>query len=143
MGNVLLLSRKDVESVLEMKDTIEAMRSAFSQLSDGSAVLPQRIVISTKKGLSLYMPAYLPQSESLAVKVVTVFKDNPKSYNLPTTLGKVLLQDVNTGDVICIMDGGYLTAMRTGAVSGCAIDYLAKEKAETVGLFGTGVQGMT
>ncbi|MHA1236976.1 MAG: ornithine cyclodeaminase family protein [Candidatus Hodarchaeales archaeon] len=121
MGNVLLLSRKDVESVLEMKDTIEAMRSAFSQISDGSAVLPQRIVISTKKGLSLYMPAYLPKSKSLAVKVV----------------------DVDTGDVICIMDGGYLTAMRTGAVSGCAIDYLAKEKAETVGLFGTGVQGMT
>ena len=74
MGNVLLLSRKDVESVLEMKATIEAMKSAFSQLSDGSAVLPQRIVISTKKGLSLYMPAYLPKSESLAVKVVTVFK---------------------------------------------------------------------
>ena len=143
MGNVLLLSRKDVESVLEMKDAIEAMKSAFSQLSDGSAVLPQRIVISTKKGLSLYMPAYLPRSESLAVKVVTVFKDNPKSHNLPTTLGKVLLQDVNTGDVVCIMDGGYLTAMRTGAVSGCAIDYLAKDKAETVGLFGTGVQGMT
>jgi ornithine cyclodeaminase/alanine dehydrogenase len=89
------------------------------------------------------MPAYLPKSESLAVKVVTVFKENPKSYNLPTTLGKVLLQDDNTGDVICIMDGGYLTAMRTGAVSGCAIEYLAKEKAETVGLFGTGVQGMT
>jgi ornithine cyclodeaminase/alanine dehydrogenase len=126
-----------------MKDTIEAMKSAFSQLSDGSAVLPQRIVISAKKGLSLYMPAYLPKSESLAVKVVTVFKENPKSHNLPTTLGKVLLQDVNTGDVTCIMDGGYLTAMRTGAVSGCAIEYLAKEKAEIVGLFGTGVQGMT
>ena len=53
------------------------------------------------------------------------------------------MQDVNTGDVNCIMDGGYLTAMRTGAVSGCAIEYLAKEKAEITGLFGTGVQGMT
>ncbi len=143
MGNVLLLNRKQVETVLDMKDTIKAMKTAFGQLSDGTAILPQRIVISSKKGLSLYMPAYLPQSKSLAVKVVTVFKDNLKSYDLPTTLGKVLLQDIETGDVICIMDGGFLTAMRTGAVSGCAIDYLAKKETETVGLFGTGVQGMT
>jgi ornithine cyclodeaminase/alanine dehydrogenase len=126
-----------------MKDTIKAMKTAFSQLSEGTAILPQRIVISSKKGLSLYMPAHLPQSKSLAIKVVTVFKGNPKSYNLPTTLGKVLLQDINTGDVICIMDGGYLTAMRTGAVSGCAVEYLAKKDVKTVGLFGTGVQGMT
>lgn len=143
MSNVLLLNRKQVETVLDMKDTIKAMKAAFSQLSGGTAVLPQRIVISSNKGLSLYMPAYLPQSKSLAVKVVTVFKDNPKSYNLPTTLGKVLLQDIDTGDVTCIMDGGYLTAMRTGAVSGCAIEYLAKKDANSVGLFGTGVQGMT
>ncbi len=143
MSNVLLLNRKQVETVLDMKDTIKAMKTAFSQLSDGTAVLPQRIVISAKGGVSLYMPAYLPQSESLSVKVVTVFKNNPSEYDLPTTLGKVLLQDIKTGDVICIMDGGYLTAMRTGAVSGLAIEYLAKENAETVGLFGTGVQGMT
>ncbi len=140
MSEVLLLNRKQVESVLDMGETIEAMKTAFA---DGSAILPQRIVISTKKGLSLYMPAYLPQSKSLAVKVVSVFKNNPIDYDLPTTLGKVLLQDIDTGDVICIMDGGFLTAMRTGAVSGCAIDYLAKVEADTVGLFGTGVQGMT
>ncbi len=140
MSEVLLLNRKQVESVLDMGETIEAMKTAFA---DGSAILPQRIVISTKKGLSLYMPAYLPQSKSLAVKVVSVFKNNPIDYDLPTTLGKVLLQDINTGDVVCIMDGGFLTAMRTGAVSGCAIDYLAKVEADTVGLFGTGVQGMT
>ncbi|MHA2175218.1 MAG: ornithine cyclodeaminase family protein [Candidatus Hodarchaeales archaeon] len=143
MGEVLLLNRKQVESVLNMSSTIKVMEKAFSQLSDGSAILPQRIVISSKKGVSLYMPAFLPQSESMAVKVVTVFKKNPELYDIPTTLGKVLLQDVNTGDVRCIMDGGYLTAMRTGAVSGCAIKYLARESVETVGLFGTGVQGMT
>ncbi|MFW9994394.1 MAG: ornithine cyclodeaminase family protein [Candidatus Odinarchaeota archaeon] len=145
MGKVLLLPRKDVESVLTMKDTIEVMKSAFAELSEGTAILPQRIVIPAeeKHGLSLYMPAFLPKTGSLAVKVVTVFKKNPEKYGIPTTLGKVLLQDVDTGDVICIMDGGYLTAMRTGAVSGCAIGYLAKKDAKTVGLFGTGVQGTT
>lgn len=143
MSNVLILSRTDVESVLNMKDTIEVMKIAFKELSEGSAILPQRIVIPTKDGVSLYMPAFLPQTKSLAVKVVTVFKNNPKKFNIPTTLGKVLLQDIETGDVVCIMDGGYLTALRTGAVSGCAIEYLAKEDANSVGLFGTGVQGAT
>ncbi len=143
MSNVLILARKDVESVLNMKDTIEVMKAAFKELSEGTAILPQRIVIPAEDGVSLYMPAFLPQTGSMAVKVVTVFKNNPKKFNSPTTLGKVLLQDIETGDVVCIMDGGYLTAMRTGAVSGCAIDYLAKIEAKCVGLFGTGVQGAT
>lgn len=145
MSKVLLLSRKDVQSVLNMKDTIEVMKSAFSELSEGTAVLPQRIVIpaTQQSGISLYMPAFLPKTGSMAVKVVTVYKKNPEKHGLPTTLGKVLLQDIDTGDVICIMDGGYLTAMRTGAVSGCATGYLAKKDAETVALFGAGVQGET
>lgn len=145
MSKVLLLSKKDVQSVLTMKDTIDVMKSAFSELSKGTAFLPQRIVIPAKdqNGISLYMPAFLPKTGSMAIKVVTVYKKNPEKYGLPTTLGKVLLQDVNTGNVICIMDGGFLTAMRTGAVSGCAIGYLAKINAKIVTLFGAGVQGVT
>ncbi len=143
MSNVLILSRTDVEFVLNMKETITTMENAFRELSDGSAILPQRILISAESGISLYMPAFLPQMGSLAVKIVTVFEQNPEKYNLPTILGKVLLQNPETGDVISIMDGSYLTAMRTGAVSGCAVQYLAKEDAHTIGLFGTGVQGAT
>ncbi|NHJ00899.1 MAG: hypothetical protein EAX86_02100 [Candidatus Heimdallarchaeota archaeon] len=145
MSKVLLLSRKNVEAVLNMRDTIEVLKSAFSELSNGSAILPQRIVIPVEKqkGISLYMPAFLPETGSLAVKVVTVFKENVSKFNIPTTLGKVLLQDIETGDVNCIMDGGYLTAMRTGAVSGCAIEYLAKKNAQILTLFGAGVQGST
>jgi alanine dehydrogenase len=70
-----------------------------------------------------------------------VYKNNPAKYNLPTTIGKVLLQDPETGDVICIMDGGYLTAVRTGAASGVATKYMAREGNKmTVGIFGAGVQ---
>lgn len=136
-----MLSRADVESVLTMKETINVIETAFKELSEGTAVLPQRIVIPVQDGTSLYMPAFLPQLKSMAVKVVTVFEHNPEKFKLPTILGKVLLQDIETGDVVSIMDGGYLTAIRTGAVSGCAIEYLAKRDAKTVGLFGTGVQG--
>jgi ornithine cyclodeaminase/alanine dehydrogenase len=138
---VLLLTRDDVISVLQMKDCIDALEKAFTELAEGSAVLPLRIGIKPPDGLSLYMPAYLQKMNALACKVVTVYKNNPAKHNMPTTIGKVLLQDSETGDVISIMDGGYLTAVRTGAVSGLATKYLArKDEGQVAGIFGAGVQ---
>lgn len=137
----LLLNRNDVVSVLEMKDCIEVVEKAFAELSNGTAVLPLRINITPPDGLSLYMPAYLKEMGALACKVVTVYKNNPSKHNMPTTIGKVLVQDPETGDVVCIMDGGYLTAVRTGAASAVATKYMArKDKAQVVGIYGTGVQ---
>jgi alanine dehydrogenase len=137
----LILNRSDVASVLEMKDCMHAMEDAFGELVEGSAVLPLRTAINPSDGLSLYMPAYLKKMEALACKVVTIYKNNPVRYNLPTTIGKVLLQDPSTGDVICIMDGGYLTAVRTGAASGVATKYLAREApGQVAGIYGAGVQ---
>ncbi len=137
----LLLTRDDVMRVLQMPDCIEVVEKAFAELASGTAVLPLRINITSLEGLSLYMPAYLKGMGALACKVVTVYKNNPARHNLPTTIGKVLLQDPETGNVISIMDGGYLTAVRTGAVSGVATKHLAREDREQkVGIFGAGVQ---
>jgi ornithine cyclodeaminase/alanine dehydrogenase len=120
---------------------MDSVEQAFRELSEGTAVLPLRTAIAPPEGLALYMPAYLKQSGALACKVVSVYKNNPSKYNLPTTIGKVLLQDPDTGDVICIMDGGYLTAVRTGAASGVATKYLArKESGQIAAIFGAGVQ---
>jgi len=120
---------------------MDVVEKAFAELASGTAVLPLRIPISPPDGLSLYMPAYLKELGALACKVVTVYKNNPTKHNLPTVIGKVLLQDPETGDVICIMDGGYLTAVRTGAASGVATKYLAKEDiGQTAGILGAGVQ---
>jgi alanine dehydrogenase len=78
---------------------------------------------------------------ALACKVVSVYKQNPERHNLPTTIGTVLLQDAATGRVIAVMDGGYLTAVRTGAASGVATRHLArKNEGQTAGIFGAGVQ---
>src|SRR5512136_867575 len=137
----LLLDRSEVISVLQMADCMDIVEKAFAELALGTAVLPLRINITPPDGLALYMPAYLKEMGALACKVVTVYKDNPAKYDMPTTIGKVLLQDINTGDVICIMDGGYLTAVRTGAASGVATKYLAREDNNQVaGIFGAGVQ---
>jgi ornithine cyclodeaminase/alanine dehydrogenase len=124
-----------------MKDCIDAVEKAFSELSNGTAVLPLRTSIKPEGGISLYMPSYLKEMGALACKVVSVYKNNPSQYNLPTTIGKVLVQDEKTGDVVCIMDGSYLTAVRTGAASGVATKYLARDdKGQSVGIFGAGVQ---
>ena len=90
----LLLNAEQVKSVLTMKDCINVVESAFAELSNGTAALPLRNNISPKDdlpGIALYMPAYLKELNALACKVVTVFKDNPGKFNMPTTIGKVLL----------------------------------------------------
>jgi ornithine cyclodeaminase/alanine dehydrogenase len=137
----LILNRDEVIKALQMKDCMDVVEKAFAELANGTAVLPLRIPITPPDGLSLYMPAYLKGLGALACKVVTVYKNNPAKHNLPTVIGKVLLQDPGTGDVICIMDGGYLTAVRTGAASGVATKYLARrDSGQSVGIFGAGVQ---
>jgi ornithine cyclodeaminase/alanine dehydrogenase len=137
----LLLNRDQVVSVLDMKDCIEAMNAAFTEMAEGSAVLPLRNNITPPKGLNLYMPAYLEKMNALACKVVSAYKANPTEHDLPTIMGTVLLQDSNTGQVVSIMDGGYLTAVRTGAVSGLATKHLArKDEGQVAGIFGAGIQ---
>ena len=120
----LILNKDEVAKVLNMKDCINMVEAAFAELANGTADMPMRNNIKPPGGISLYMPAYLKEMKALACKVVTVYKDNPLKHDLPTTIGKVLLQDPETGDVTCIMDGGFLTAMRTGAASGVATKYL-------------------
>ena len=144
----LLLTRRDVESVLTMKEAITAVEEGFRQLALGNVSMPQRPVIRIPEyhGLYLGMPAYVGgvgDGGSLALKVVTVYPDNPDKFGLPTTIGTLLLNDPRSGALVAIMDAGFLTAMRTGAASGVATKYLAREDARSVGVFGAGVQART
>ncbi len=140
-----LLSRNDVMQVLDMKDTIEILEQAFEDLARDRAVMPQRTPITAPDygGLALFMPAYLKGMGALGAKVVTVYKDNPAKYNVPTVLGTIILLDQKTGAPIALMDGGYLTAMRTGGVAGLATKVLAREDAKVHALFGTGGMART
>jgi len=142
---VLVLTRKDVESVLTMKDTMLAVEDAFRELALETVQMPLRPVIRPQKygGLVTFMPAYVGGMDALGMKLVSAYPDNPTKYNLPTILGTILLNDPRTGALLSIMDGAWITAMRTGAVSGVATEYLAREDARTVGIFGTGVQART
>ncbi len=141
----LLLTRADVQAALTMADAIAAVEEAFRQQQQGTAQLPLRtpIRIPQHHGLVLFMPAYIGGMDALGMKVVTVYPDNPSQHGLPTILATVLLNDPRTGQLLAIMDGAYLTAMRTGAASGVATKYLARPDARVVGIFGAGIQART
>ena len=141
----LLLTRADIQSFLTMKDALEAVEEAFRQLALGTVDMPQRPVIRVPDhhGSVLFMPALIGGMGALGMKVVSVYPDNPTKHNKPTVLGTILLNDPATGEVIAIMDGGFITAMRTGAVSGVATKYMARPDAKVAGIFGAGVQTRT
>lgn len=140
-----LLSKNDVMKTLTMNDTIEILEKAFDDLANGKAVMPQRTPITSpdNNGLVLFMPAYLKGIGALGTKVVTVYKDNVPKYNLPTILGTIILLDEKTGAPISIMDGGSVTAMRTGGVAGLATKLLARKDAKVHTLFGSGGMART
>ncbi len=127
-----------------MVSAIEAMKSAFSQLSSHEAKVPLRtqMPIPEARGTALFMPVYLPGNQQIGLKTVTVFEDNPR-HNLPLIHAMVQILDGTTGKPLAIMDGELLTAMRTGAASGLATDLLAHEDAHTVSIIGAGIQGRT
>jgi alanine dehydrogenase len=138
---VLFLNRKDVESLIDMREAIVAIEKAFLEYNQGKAVCPRRLIISVNKhgGFVYYMPSYLSQTESLAIKTVSQYEENPK-HGLPTILASVLLNDPKNGKPLVMMEGTYLTAIRTGAASGVATKYLARKDSSIVGVIGTGGQ---
>ena len=93
-------------------------------------------------GRALFMPVYLPATEHIGLKVVTVHPDNP-ARGLPFIHALVMVTDAATGQPVAVMDGEYLTALRTGAASGLATDLLARPDAKVAAIFGAGVQGRT
>lgn len=141
---IRFLNAHQVRQALPMADAIHAMKSAYAQLSSGEAEVPlrTRIPFDDVEGVSLFMPAYLPQDDGLAIKIVSVFPHNP-DQNLPTIHALVLALDPATGRPLALLEGGTLTAIRTGAGSGAATDLLARQDASAVALIGSGVQART
>ncbi len=140
--DIRILSRDDVHSAIDMAGAIDVMREAFSALSTGLAEAPVRLSLESPQGIHLVMPAYIRPSNALGVKVVSV---NPGNFQqgLPSINAAVLVMDAQTGQTRALMDGTWITALRTGAVGGLAADLLARTDATVVALFGAGTQART
>lgn len=141
---ILILSHHDVRQALPMREAVEAMKRAFAQLSTGQAEVPLRVPVHVPRhnGLTLFMPAYLAADDQMAVKIVSVFNDNP-ARGLPLIHALVVVIDAQTGAPVAAIEGASLTALRTGAASGAATDLLARPDAAVAAVFGAGVQGRT
>lgn len=141
---MLVLTRSDLKRLVPMTEAIELMKVAFTELSAGRAVLPLRTVLEIEPGVSstLVMPAYLPEVGALGFKVISIFTKNPQR-GLPTGNAMVCMLDAETGVPAALLNGAFLTALRTGAVSGAATDLLARKDARTLTVVGAGVQGVT
>jgi alanine dehydrogenase len=127
-----------------MSEAIDFVKSAFIELSTGRAIIPLRMTVPLEEhgGSTLFMPGYLSLSDALAIKVVSVRNRNPER-GLPLIHALVILIDPATGEPLAAIEGGYLTALRTGAASGLATDLLARKDAEVAAIFGAGVQART
>jgi ornithine cyclodeaminase/alanine dehydrogenase-like protein (mu-crystallin family) len=143
---MLILTADEVRKALPMNEAIEAMKKAYASLSNGTAEVPlrTRLPIPDSEALSLFMPAYVRSQEgnALAVKIVSLFPTNP-ARGLAYIQAAVLAFDPETGQAIALLEGSSLTAIRTGAASGAAIDLLARPDSRVVAIFGAGAQGRT
>jgi ornithine cyclodeaminase len=137
-----ILSAADVRACVDMPLAIHAMRGAFEALSGGLATVPLRLALETEHGVTLFMPAHLKTSGSAGAKVVSVNAGNA-ARALPVIHASVLVLEAETGRLRALMDGTWLTALRTGAVGGLAADLLARPDSRVVALFGAGVQART
>ena len=140
--SILVLSREDMAKVLSMKEAISACKDAVKAYSEGNVTIPLRANLSVPahEGQNLYMYGYVPAVDALGVKIVSVYPKNIEKgiTSVPATM---VLVDAQTGVVCALMDGTYLTQLRTGAVAGAATDILARKDSQTFALFGAGGQG--
>ena len=133
---MLVLSRAQVEELLDLDELVGALARAHEELSSGAVSMPPRIAALTADGLLGAMPAYLP-SAGLGCKLVTLF---PHNTARPTHQAAIVLFDPENGSPVALMDGTYITATRTAAAAALAARLLARADASVLAILGTGVQ---
>ena len=141
---MLLLSKDDIKKVFSIKDAIEADKKAFQLVVEKKCDAPLRTNIQAPKhdGCFLFMPAYVEEMNTASLKVINIFPHNIDN-GIPSSPAQIMLIDGKTGVVDAILDGTYVTQLRTGASSGAAFDLLAKENCRIGAIIGTGGQAPT
>src|SRR5215211_7126913 len=139
----LLLNRADLEKILDVTSVVEAVERGFADFSAGRAIMPVRTAVRVQDppGVMLVMPCAMTETGVLGTKIVSVFPQNP-TRGLPTIPALYVLLEYQTGMPVAVMDAGFITGLRTAAASAVATKHLAREDARTLGIFGTGVQGL-
>jgi alanine dehydrogenase len=137
---LLYLSREDVERLLDIDAMLDALGKALVALSAGITIVPPRVAIRIPElGLMGSMPGYVP-GVALEVKLVSVFPGN-HHHALPSHQGLIALFDEGDGTPLAVMDGTYITAIRTGGTAAVAARVLSRQNSKVLAILGAGVQG--
>jgi ornithine cyclodeaminase len=144
----LYLTQEDVKKTgLTMKQMIDVVEETFKLHGEGKTILPAKTVLDLderKRGRINIMPAYVGGDiDVCGIKWIAGFPGNPVKYGIPRANGIIILNDSWKGLPLVIMDGTWISAMRTGAVTGVGAKYLARRDSETVAIIGCGVQART
>lgn len=133
-----IIQDRTIQKFYTMKDALRDVEQMLLRINKGQSVNPHRTVIDVKKksGSVLYMPSS-NGDEMAAVKIVSIFPDNPGS-GLPTTQGAILLTEIRSGRHVGLVAGSYLTRLRTGALSALSAKHLARPDSRVLTVIGTG-----
>lgn len=136
---MLVLSRGDIERLLDPGRLVDALAGAMADLTAGRASMPARVaaVVPDRHGVLAAMPAHVPGLGALTTKLVSVFPENTSE---PTHQAVICAFDPATGRPLALLDGTYITAARTAAGSVLATRLLARPDATVAAVVGTGVQ---
>lgn len=134
-----VMNESELRSLVDMPAAIAAVRAGFVALARGEAEVPTRTALEGPRGSTLFMPVQAPSQGALGLKVVSVRPTNAER-GLPTIHAIVVLMDLDTGVPEAVLDGRWLTALRTGAATGVATDCLARPDASVLAVVGAGAQ---
>ncbi|HKL10752.1 MAG TPA: ornithine cyclodeaminase family protein [Clostridia bacterium] len=143
IGSELLYLTKDevIKTGLDEKGVLSLVNDTLIAHGKKEYEMPAKIGIHPYSEVFFHaMPAYVPSKKAIGMKWIECYPQNPKKFNLPQTTGLLLLNDIQSGCPIALMDSTWITAMRTPAVTVLAAAALHPD-AETFGMFGCGVQG--
>ncbi len=136
---MLVLGRKELERLLTPAAVIRAVESAFARYARGEATVPSRLALTAEEGgLLLVMPSSMAAA-ALGAKLVSVYPKN-RERGLPTIFATYVLMEPGTGRPLALLEGSFLTGIRTGATSALAARYLARPDSRVIACFGAGVQ---
>ena len=139
--NTLILTRHDVEKILTPAVANETVEKAFRAYSLGATQMPPKSYLYFPKGDLRSMPAYLSGEgfDIAGIKCVTVHPQNATG-SLPSVMAVIILNNPQTGFPLAIMDGTYLTCLRTGAAGAIAAKYLSRKDSQVAAFVGCGAQ---
>ena len=139
---VIVLSREEVKSCLPMSDAIKAVTDAYKAFAEGQVEMPavQHLDVAKYRGEVDIKSGAAENFGLIGTKIASGYYDNPK-LGLPPGFAVIILLDLKTSLPLAVMDGSYITAVRTGAAGAVAVSVLARKEIKRVGVIGSGTQG--